>query len=106
MNENILCDGCVFSPAIYLAARGEDLGSRDLIEQYLTWFETYDLFLLTTPRGVPFVRDSVRIETAAMRMAMHRAFVDFLYANKAKLIELNGSVDERLKTVLSELVKS
>jgi nicotinamide riboside kinase len=94
-NLNILCDGSVFTPALYLKARGATEVADQLIQECSNWLKTYDLFVLTSPVTVTYQKDDVRIEEEDIRAKMHAAYIEFLKSTSSEYITVEGQPEER-----------
>jgi nicotinamide riboside kinase len=94
-NLNVLCDGSVFTPALYLKARGATIVADQLIREYSNWLKTYDLFVLASPVTITYQKDDVRIEDEDIRAKMHAAYIEFLKNTSSDYISVEGQPEER-----------
>jgi nicotinamide riboside kinase len=101
--KNVLCDGSVITPAIYLKARNADSAAKKLIENYSDWFDTYSLFVLTSPEDMPYIRDDIWLENVETRLKMHEEYEAFIKSCHFNYIVVHGLIEERYRQLLLTL---
>jgi len=99
----ILCDSSVLTTSMYLQGMGARKGSLKLLKTIEYWLPTYDSFLLLDCADVPYTQDAIRQESEEQRQRNHDAYIELFAQKHIPYLLINGTLPERLKTVVTIL---
>lgn len=100
----ILCDRSVIDAIVYVKAKGDQVGARELFKRIEFWLPTYHKFLLLNPADIPYQKDNVRQEDEAERQEFHEAFINFFNETGIPYELLSGTMEQRIVKV-DEIIK-
>lgn len=106
LRDNVLTDRTIYDVCAFtLSAHSIDwYDKRNLVEAFLTLRHEYDLIIYVSPEGIPIEDNGVRTTDPEYRNKIDFVIREMLieYPPK-KLIEVKGSTEERINTIIPQL---
>jgi nicotinamide riboside kinase len=106
MHSDLLTDRTIYDVCAFtLSAKSISYNDKiKLIESFVTIKDDYDMIIYVSPEGVEIEDNGVRTTDAEYRMKIDFAIRGLLkeYPPK-KLIEIKGSTEERINSILSQI---
>lgn len=100
----LVCDRSILS-VLAFAKVNDALHYKRLLKdpQVQAHIQTYDTFLLLSPKNVPFIQDDVRIEDETFRTRLHDVYYELYKDLGLTYTELEGPTLTRVGTVLQKV---
>jgi nicotinamide riboside kinase len=108
-NDNLLTDRTVYDVCAFTKeAKSIKINEKlALFEAALLLSNQYDIIFYISPEGIPIEDNGIRTTDPEYRNRIDKSIKWFLNTYKPKrLVEIKGSIEERIATILNELEKS
>lgn len=103
--EVIFCDRSVLDAVVYVLSEGDEEGAEAMYAELEEWVKTYAKIYVLDPNDIPHETDDIRLEDDEVRFKVHEAYIRFLRLKGIHHEVLNGSVEERLAKVKTNISK-